>query len=109
MAASAAVHFDRLGFAVGLVTNGELKGGGTSVLPIARGTQQIPKILEILARLQMTPAADLGEVLRRSLKLTWGTTAVSLSYDSGESCKEIFAFFNHYSTLDVRCSMFIFQ
>ena len=95
VAASAAVHFDRLGFAVGLVTNGELKGGGTSVLPIGRGTQQIPKILEILARLQMTPAADLGEVLRRSLKLTWGTTAVSLSYDSGESCKEIFAFFNH--------------
>jgi uncharacterized protein (DUF58 family) len=95
VAASAAVHFDRAGFAVGLVTNGVLKGGGSSVLPIGRGTQQIPKILETLARLQMKPSADLGEILRRGLKLPWGTTGVSLSYDSGESCKEIFAFFNH--------------
>jgi uncharacterized protein (DUF58 family) len=95
VAASAAVHFDRTGFAVGLVTNGVLKGGGSPVLQIGRGTRQIPKILETLARLQMTPSADLGDILRRGLKLPWGTTAVSLSYDSGESCKEILAFFNH--------------
>ena len=95
VAASVAVRFDRAGFAVGLVTNGKLKGGGASVLPIGRGTQQLPKILETLARLQMKPSAELGEILRRGLKLPWGTTGVSLSYDSGESCKEIFAFFNH--------------
>jgi len=95
VAASVAVRFDRAGFAVGLVTNGKLKGGGASVLPIGRGTQQLPKILETLARLQMKPSADLGEILRHGLKLPWGTTGVSLSYDSGESCKEIFAFFNH--------------
>jgi len=95
VAASAAVHFDRAGFAVGLVTNGELKGGGASVLPIGRGTRQIPKLLETLARLQMTPSANLGDILRRGLKLPWGTTGVSMSYDSGESRKEISAFFNH--------------
>lgn len=95
VAASAAVQFDRAGFGVGLVTNGELKAGGSSVWPIGRGTRQIPKILETLARLQMTPSADLGDILRRGLKLPWGTTAISLSYDSGEPCQEIMAFFNH--------------
>ncbi len=95
VAASAAVYFDRAGFAVGLVTNGVLKGGGSPVLQIGRGKRQIPKILETLARLQMTPSADLGDILRRTVKLPWGTTGVSLTYDSAESCKEIFAFFNH--------------
>jgi uncharacterized protein (DUF58 family) len=93
VAASAAVYFDRAGFAVGLVTNGVLKGGGSAVLPIGRGTRQVPKILETLARLQMTPSADLGDILRRGLKLPWGTAAVSLTYDSGESCKDTVAFF----------------
>jgi uncharacterized protein (DUF58 family) len=95
VAASAAVNFDRAGFAVGLVTNGELKGGGSQVLQVGRGYQQIPNVLETLARLQMTPAADLGDILRRGLKLPWGTTGVSLTYDSAESCKEVLAFFNH--------------
>jgi uncharacterized protein (DUF58 family) len=95
VAASAAVYFDRAGFAVGLATNGVLKGGGSAVLPIGRGTRQVPNILETLARLQMVPAADLGQILRRGLKLPWGTAGVSLTYDSGESCRDILAFFNH--------------
>jgi uncharacterized protein (DUF58 family) len=95
VAASAAVNFERAGFAVGLVTNGVLKGGGPAVLPIGRGTRQVPSILEILARLQMTPAAKMGDILRRGLNLPWGTTAVGWSYDSGESCQDMVAFFNH--------------
>ena len=95
VAASAAVSFDRAGFALGLVTNGVLKGGGSPVLPIGRGDRQIPKILETLARLQMTPSTDLVDILRRGLKLPWGTTGISLTYDSAESCKEVLAFFNH--------------
>ena len=95
VAASAAVQFERAGFAVGLVTNGELKGGGSAILPIGRGAQQIPEILETLARLQMKPSAELGTILRRSLQLPWGTSGVSLSYDSGQACQEVFAFFNH--------------
>jgi uncharacterized protein (DUF58 family) len=95
VAASLAVGFDRSGFAVGLVTNGILNGGGSSVLPIARGAQQISNILETLARLQMTPAADLIDTLRRGFKLPWGTTGVSLSCDFGKSCQEISAFFKY--------------
>jgi uncharacterized protein (DUF58 family) len=94
VAASAAVAFDRAGIAVGLVTNGVLKGGGSSVVPIGRGNQQIPKILETLARLQMRPAAAMGDILRRGLKLPWGTTGVGLVYDIAGPCRDIHAFFN---------------
>jgi uncharacterized protein (DUF58 family) len=95
VAASAAVQFDRDGFAVGMVTNGELKGGGSAVLPIGRGHQQIPEILETLARLQMNPMAKLGDILRNGLRLPWGSTGFNLSYDMGDSCQSIYAFFNH--------------
>ncbi len=98
VAASAAVRFDHDGFAVGMVTNGELKGGGTAVLPIGRGNQQISKILETLARLQMKPSAKLGEMLRNAMQLPWGSTGFSLSYDTGKSFKDIYAFFNHRRT-----------
>jgi uncharacterized protein (DUF58 family) len=98
VAASAAVRFDHDGFAVGMVTNGELKGGGSAVLPIGRGHQQIPKILETLARLQMKPSAKLGDILRNGLRLPWGSTGFSLSYDMGETCKDIYAYFNHRRT-----------
>jgi uncharacterized protein (DUF58 family) len=95
VAASAAVQFDLAGFAVGLAINGELNGGGSAVLPIGRGAQQIPAILETMARIQMRPAGKMKDILRRGLSLPWGTTGVSFTYDSGESCKEISSFFNH--------------
>jgi uncharacterized protein (DUF58 family) len=95
VAASAAVDFDRAGFSVGLVTNGVIKGGGPSILPVSRESQQIPKILETLARLQITPSKDMMAILRHGLKVAWGTTGFSLSYDAGESWKGVFAFFKH--------------
>jgi uncharacterized protein (DUF58 family) len=95
VAASVAVHFDRLGFAVGLVTNGVLVGGGSFILPVGRGSGQIAKILETLARLQMTPAAKLGDILRQSFNLPWGITGLSLSYDAGNSYRDTVAFFKN--------------
>jgi len=95
VAASAAVDFDRAGFALGLVTNGTLDGGGPNVLPIGRGARQMPKILETLARLQMTPVADLAGILRQGLKLPWGTTGFSLGHESGGPADETAAFFKN--------------
>ena len=94
-AASAAVRFDRSGFAVGLATNGTLRGPGTNVVPIGRGPRQVPKILETLARLQMTPRAGLTDILRRGLTIPWGTTGFSLSYEPDGSFREVLAFFEH--------------
>jgi uncharacterized protein (DUF58 family) len=93
VAASAAVNFDRSGFAVGLVTNGTLQGQGPAILPIGRGARQLPKILETLARLQIRPAAGMIDMLRGGLKLPWGTTGVNLAYESSPSFKKVSAFF----------------
>jgi uncharacterized protein (DUF58 family) len=95
VAGSLAVKLDRDGVAVGMATNGEIKGGGAPIIPIGRGAQQIPKILETLARLRMSPIMNLRQLLRRGLRLPHGTTIIYLTYDSGQSCHEMSAFFQH--------------
>jgi len=55
----------------------------------------MPKILETLARLQMTPVADLAGILRQGLKLPWGTTGFSLGHESGGPADEAAAFFKN--------------
>ncbi len=105
VAASLAVKFDRDGVAVGLATNGEIKDGGPSIIPIGRGTQQIPNILETLARLRISPIVDLRQLLRQGLRLPHGTTIIYLTYDSNQSCHEMSAFFQHrrQPTISIVC------
>ena len=105
VAASLAVKFDRDGVAVGLATNGEIKGGGPPIIPIGRGAQQIPNILETLARLRISPILDLRQLLRRVLGLPHGTTIIYLTYDSSQSCHEISTFFLHrrQPTISIVC------
>ena len=55
----------------------------------------MPKILETLARLQMTPLADLSGILRQGLRLPWGTTGLSLRYESDGTAAETAAFFKN--------------
>ena len=95
VAASAAVSFNRSGFAVGLATNGYLQGGGPPVIPVGRGLQQMPKILETLARLQMRSSEAMVDTLKRGLKLPWGISGFSLSYNPDESLAGIHAYFKH--------------
>ena len=78
--ASLAVQFDQKGYAVGFVTNGVVDGGPT-ILPIARNAQQLPSILEVLARLRMKVKGDLVDTLHRGLQLTWGVSCVHFSYE----------------------------
>jgi uncharacterized protein (DUF58 family) len=78
--ASLAVQFDQRGYAVGFVTNGVVDGGPT-ILPIVRNPQQLPSILEVLARLKMKIKGDLLDTLHRGLHLTWGVSCVHFSYE----------------------------
>ena len=105
VAGSLAVKFDRDGVAVGMATNGEIKGGGSPLIPIGRGAQQTPKILETLARLRIWPIMDLRQLLRRGLRLPYGTTIVYLTYDTGRSCHELSAFFQYrrQPTISIVC------
>lgn len=80
--ASLAVRMDKKGCALGLVTNGRIFGGGSPIVPIARNPQQLPAILEVLARMQMESKGDLLDVLRRGLDLRWGVSCVHFSYEA---------------------------
>lgn len=79
--ASLALKLDRGGHAVGLVTNGVLTGGGSSIVPVARSHRQLPAILEVLARLEMKPQRGLMEMMRSSLDLPWGVSGAYFSYE----------------------------
>jgi uncharacterized protein (DUF58 family) len=79
--ASLAVRLDQRGFAVGLVTNGAVDGGGPTIVPIARNPGQLPAILEALARLHMEAKWDLMAMLRDTFKLSWGVSCVHFSYE----------------------------
>jgi uncharacterized protein (DUF58 family) len=79
VAASLALRLDREGCAVGLLTNGAIAGGGAPRVPIGRGPGQLPAILELLARLDMTPTGPLLELLRNGGGLSWGVTCLCLA------------------------------
>jgi uncharacterized protein (DUF58 family) len=81
---SLAVQSHQRGYAVGLVTNGVVKGG-PSVLPLVRSPQQLSSILELLARLKMRAEGRLVDRLYRALKLPWGVSCVHFSYEQDEA------------------------
>ena len=95
IAASLAVRLERQGYALGLVTNGAVVGGGTAMLRIARNPQKLPAILELFARLKMEPERDLKEPFVRGLKLPWGVSAVHFSYEAGETAHFAERYFAH--------------
>jgi uncharacterized protein (DUF58 family) len=91
--ASLAVRLDSMGYAVGFAANGTLKGGNSSVIPLTRGPQQIPAILEILARMQATPTGAVTKVLKQFLGSQRGISAVHFCYEADSSVTEIEKFF----------------
>ena len=93
--ASLAVRLDQKGYAVGLATNGAIVGGGPAILPIARGPQQMPGILETLARLHMESHGDLLDMLRSGLSLPWGVSGVHFSYDQDATTLAAEGYFSH--------------
>lgn len=96
--ASLAVRMDKRGYALGLVTNGALVGGGPAIVPIARNRQQLPAILEVLARLQMESKGDLIDTLRRGLGVHWGMSCVHFSYEEDGTHVAAEQYFKHRKT-----------
>ena len=96
--ASLAVRMDKRGYALGLVTNGAIVGGGAAIVPIARNRQQLASILEVLARLQMEPKGDLIDTLRRGLEVHWGMSCVHFSYKEDGTVVAAEQYFKHRKT-----------
>jgi uncharacterized protein (DUF58 family) len=96
--ASLAVRMDKRGDALGLVTNGAVLGGGSAIVPIGRNRQQLPAILEVLARLQMESRGDLIKTLRRGLEVHWGMSCVHFSYREDGTVLAADQYFKHRKT-----------
>jgi hypothetical protein len=96
--ASLAVRMDRRGYALGLATNGAIVGGGPTLVPIARNRQQLPAILEVLARLQMEPKWDIVDILRRGLGFHWGMSCAHFSYEEDSTVVAAEEYFKHRKT-----------
>jgi uncharacterized protein (DUF58 family) len=78
--ASLAVRLHHQGCAVGLVTNGRVVEGGSRILPLASGPQQLPAILEVLAKLDMESTGNMAELFFCGINFPWGTSCVHFSY-----------------------------
>ena len=78
--ASLSIKLNEAGHAVGLVTNGVMKGGDVSTVSPARSARQLPAILETLARLQMQQRMSMIETLRTASFKQRGISCVFFSY-----------------------------
>jgi uncharacterized protein (DUF58 family) len=96
--ASLAVQMDKRRYALGLVTNGVVVGGGPAIVPIGRNRQQLPAILEVLARLQMESRGDLIDILRRGLEVHWGMSCVHFSCEEDGTVLAAEQYFKHRKT-----------
>jgi uncharacterized protein (DUF58 family) len=91
--ASVAVRLDREGCAVGLIANGVVEGRTGSVVPIGRHPQQLPTILELLARLGMKPTASLLDAVRAGNHLPWGISCLCFSVENGGGTVSVLDYF----------------
>jgi uncharacterized protein (DUF58 family) len=96
--ASLAVQMDKRGYALGMVTNGVMVGGGSTFVPITRNRQQLPAILEVLARLQMETKGDILDLLRRGFELHWGMSCAHFSYEEDGTVAAADQYFKHRKT-----------
>jgi uncharacterized protein (DUF58 family) len=95
VAASLALEFARLRYAVGLATNGHLTGGGRAMLPVTRNRNQLSEILETMARLEAMPRESMVDMLQRGLTLPWGVTGVCLVYRHDAGSMALKEYFKH--------------
>lgn len=98
VAAAMAARLDRQGHSVGFVSDGTVQGGGLATIPVAKNYEQLPAILEMLARLEWNLAGDLRDLLRRKLALTWGISCVYFSHADDETAAHAAELFSEYRT-----------
>lgn len=65
--ASLCLQIENAGMALGFTTNGITLGGDFSSTPAGQGPQQVPAVLEALARVQMKPGNALTEFMQQAV------------------------------------------
>lgn len=94
IAASLAVAQDRAGKAVGLVTNGHLKGAHSPFVPVSKHPRQLASLLELLARLTPSVGDTLVNILRHQVQLPWGISCVHFSMEPDSHCTSASEYFS---------------
>jgi hypothetical protein len=79
--ASLVLQMDRRGIEVGFATNGNMPGGGSSIIPISRSAQQIEHIFESLARLSTRKVGLLTDILSKGYIIPWGASTIYFAYN----------------------------
>jgi len=92
--ASIAVQYDRIGYPIGLMTNGHVNGNGGSVVPISKTPQQLAAILESLAGVNIKPSGNVGALLNAGLALSSGVSCIYASYSNDHAFYDAHAYFN---------------
>lgn len=86
--ASLSIKLDESGQAVGLMTNGTMKGGGVPTVAPARNAHQLPAILEALARLQMKRHSPMTHAIQKAPFKQRAVSCVIFSYTYGKDIVE---------------------
>lgn len=94
--ASLAMQLDRRGCAIGLRTNGVVRGPSSSVA-ISRNSQQVANVLEILARIQFDYREDFIDTIQSSGTVPWGTTCLCLSFNNDTRTKMVVEYLKHWN------------
>jgi len=87
--ASLSIKLNESGHAVGLMTNGVMKGGGVSTVAPARSTRQLPAIMEVLARLQIMQYKPMKRIIRQAPFKQRGVSCAIFSYACGKDTDEL--------------------
>ena len=87
--AAMAAGFDEKGNAVGLLSNADLSGHAPRFVPLGRNSQNLSRILETLARIQMTADRPLADHIRHHARGLWGINCLVCAYAPEEGLLEI--------------------
>ena len=68
------------------------------MLPIAANREQIPAVLELLARLNMEAQDNLLDILRGGLNMPWGVSCAWFCYEKDETALKAKEYFFHRRT-----------
>lgn len=95
VAASMAVYFESRGNAVGFMTNAVIQGGKSGFVPVSRNRQTLSKILETIARMDMSPGSRLSDIFHQHVSGLWGINCIFCSHSIDSAIVKMKQFYAH--------------
>ena len=80
--ASLCLQIEQSGMALGFATNGTTAGGDFSMTPTGQGPQQVPAVLEALARVQMKPGKTLAQTMHQAVLAVRGVSCICFACEN---------------------------